>query len=140
METIRWSPEMSLGVPALDVAHQEFLQDLMLLDSIADEQFGPAFHALVAKIEADFHEEEEMMEDLDYPGIRAHCEQHARVLGALHHIEPRVMEGDIALGRDAVGLLPQWFTLHLATMDTALAFAAELDSEERGKVPGTARQ
>lgn len=140
METIRWSPEMSLGVPAMDVAHQEFLQDLMQLDSIEDERFGQAFHELVAKIEADFHEEEQMMEDLDYPGIRAHREQHARVLSALHHIEPRVMEGDIALGRDAVSLLPQWFTLHLATMDTALAFATELDSEERRKVLGTARQ
>jgi len=37
------------------------------------------------------------------------------------------MDGDIALGREAVELLPQWFLFHLSTMDTALAFALDLD-------------
>ncbi len=138
MDSVRWSPDMSLGVPALDAAHREFLQDLMRLDGVGDENFGAAFQELVARIEADFHEEESLMEALDYPGLRSHREQHARVLSALHHIEPRVVEGDVALGRDAVELLPQWFVVHLSTMDTALAFALELNNEEKKRVAGTA--
>lgn len=70
------------------------------------------------------------MEEIDYPELRAHREQHARVLSALHHVAPHVMNGDLALGREAAELLPQWFLFHLASMDTALAFALDLDGAE----------
>lgn len=130
MQTIKWSQDMSLGVPEMDLAHKAFLEELSALLAVSDEQFGPAFLVLVARIEGDFREEEELMEDLDYPGIAGHREQHARILGALHQVASRVMDGDIALGREAVALLPQWFMFHLSTMDTALAFALDLDKEE----------
>ena len=131
MHTVDWSQEMALGVPAMDEAHEELLNEMTELLTAQDERFAPAFMALIARFECDFREEEMLMEEIDYPGIRAHCEQHSRVLGALHHIAPRVMEGDIALGREAVELLPQWFLFHLSTMDTALAFALDLDRQEK---------
>jgi hemerythrin len=130
MGTIKWTPEMSLGIPAMDSAHEKFLQDLIQLAELADDKFGAAFLALIAHVECDFREEEQLMEDIDYPCMQDHLEQHARVLSALHHIAPRVMAGDIVLGRDATSLLPQWFSVHLATMDTALAFALELARAE----------
>ena len=127
MQTIDWSQEMSLGVPEIDDAHKLFLEDMAHVLTAPDESFVPAFLALVAKVEADFHEEETLMEQIEYPGLHGHREQHARVLGALHHVVPHVMDGDIALGREAVELLPQWFLFHLSTMDTALAFALDLE-------------
>lgn len=130
MKTTQWSGEMSLGVPQMDAAHERFVEDLGLLLTIRDEKFAAEFVALVARVEADFREEEQLMEDLDYPGTRAHREQHARVLGALHHVVPRVLDGDIALGREAVELLPQWFLMHLSTMDAALACTLELAQAE----------
>lgn len=130
METVGWSPEMSLGIPKMDAAHKSFLQNLHQMEAMSDDQFGDAFLTLISKIEIGFHEEEQTMEEIDYPGIQNHLEQHARVLSALHHIAPRVMEGEIALGRDAVALLPQWFAIHLSTMDAALAFAVELSGEQ----------
>lgn len=128
---LEWAQGMSLGVPAMDDAHKAFLEELSELLNAPDERFAPAFMTLVAKIERDFHEEEALMEDIDYPGLRGHCEQHSRVLGALHHIEPRVMAGDIALGREAIELLPQWFLFHLSTMDTALAFALDMNAQDQ---------
>lgn len=130
MQTIEWSQDMSLGVPEMDQAHKAFLDELAALLTVSDEKFVPDFLTLVARMELDFREEEDLMEDLDYPGIPGHREQHARILGALHHIASRVMDGDIALGREAVALLPQWFMFHLSTMDTALAFAVDVDKEE----------
>lgn len=130
MKELHWTQDMSLGVPAMDDAHRAFLDEMADLLTAPDDRFAPAFMTLVAKIETDFHEEEALMEDIDYPGIRGHCEQHSRVLGALHHIAPRVMAGDIALGREAIELLPQWFLFHLSTMDTALAFALDMNAQE----------
>lgn len=130
MQTIKWSPEMSLGIKGMDAAHKEFLEDLAELLTMPDERFAEAFMQLIGKVEKDFHEEEDLMEEMDYPGLPGHREQHARVLGALHHVAPHVMSGDIGLGREAAELLPQWFLFHLSTMDTALAFALDLDGAE----------
>ena len=130
MQTIKWSPEMSLGVKGMDAAHKEIFKDLTELLTLPDERFSAAFMQLVGKVEKDFREEEDLMEEINYPSLLEHREQHARVLGALHHVAPHVMGGDIGLGREAAELLPQWFLFHLSTMDTALAFALDLDGEE----------
>lgn len=137
MEQMKWSQDMALGVPGMDDAHKAFLEDLAELLMAPDDAFAPGFMKMIDKVEADFREEERLMEDIDYPGLQGHREQHARVLGALHHVAPHVMDGDIALGRETVELLPQWFLFHLSTMDTALAFALDLGG---GKVNPTTIQ
>ena len=63
------------------------------------------------------------METIYFSGIRSRLEQHARVLSALHHAELGVMEGDIAIGREVIALLPQWFEIHVSIMDRVLVAA-----------------
>jgi len=130
MQTIQWSQELAVGIPEMDESHKALLKQLEQALLAPDDLFAQAFLSLVAQIESDFREEEDVMEDIDYPGIRGHQEQHARVLGTLHHIAPHVMNGDLALGREAVDLLPRWFQVHMTTMDTALAFAIALEAKE----------
>ena len=89
-----------------------------------DERFADGFTALIAELEASFRDEEAAMEALNYPALRGHREQHARTLSALHHAQPQVEGGDVALGREALALLPKWLLLHRSTMDLALAGAA----------------
>ncbi|RZI42669.1 hypothetical protein EGT07_11770 [Herbaspirillum sp. HC18] len=137
MQSIKWSQDMSLGVNEMDAAHQIFLDELTELLNAPDDRFAQAFQSMVSHVEKDFHEEELLMEEIDYPGLQGHREQHARVLSALHHVVPHVMEGNFALGREAAELLPQWFLFHLSTMDTALAFALDLDGG--GVNPATIR-
>ena len=131
MNKVRWSPDMRLGLPCVDVAHEAVLQELERLAGTCDRDFAVEFFRLVDRIERDFHEEEAMMEEIDYPGLCAHREQHARLLGALHHVAARVMAGELDIGREAVALLPQWLVMHLGTMDTALALAWEICEAER---------
>lgn len=88
-----------------------------------DERFADGFTALIAELEASFRDEEAAMEALNYPALRGHREQHARTLSALHHAQPQVEGGDVALGREALDLLPKWLLLHRSTMDLALAGA-----------------
>lgn len=88
-----------------------------------DQRFADGFTALIAELEASFRDEEAAMEAFDYPALRGHREQHARALSALHHAQPLVEGGDVALGREALALLPQWLLLHRSTMDLALAGA-----------------
>lgn len=126
MKKLVWSPQMALGIPAMDDSHQEFVEQLAHLMNASDAEFSAGLATLIARIERDFREEEELMEEIDFPGLHSHREQHARVLSALHHVIPDVMQGNCAPARKAIELLPQWFQFHLSTMDTALAVALDM--------------
>jgi hemerythrin len=135
MQAVTWSSRMALGVPQMDQAHQSLLARLGKLAAEPDETFHEQFVALAQAIEADFKSEEALMEQIDFPGLPAHREQHARVLSALHHADPQVAQGDIQLGRICIELLPQWFLVHQATMDHALAVALDFAGHLRQAAP-----
>ncbi|WP_371417381.1 bacteriohemerythrin [Noviherbaspirillum sp. UKPF54] len=127
MSTLVWSPQMELGIPGMDSAHQAFFAELAHIAAAPDDQFGALFFLLIAKLERDFEEEEELMERIDFPALNSHREQHARVLSGLHHVVPHVMNGNIGIGRHAIELLQEWFLFHLTTMDLALAVALDMN-------------
>jgi hemerythrin len=132
MNTINWSADMCLGLPQMDAAHESFLQEIAALEQMEDPaRFCSGFLALIEHVETDFREEEQQMEEIDYPGLACHREQHARVLATLHRVAPCVMGGDMALGREALRLLPQWFMVHLSTMDTVLALTLKMIRSEQ---------
>lgn len=112
---------MDKGVDAMEEVHRDLLAQMNDLLRASDSAVAQGMERLVELMERDFRDEEELMERMSYPGIRAHMEQHARVLAALHRIEP----GDVPAARAALVLLPQWFAMHLATLDSALAEALE---------------
>jgi hemerythrin len=116
--------EMSLGVAAIDELHRDFFDALIDLSSASDSEFGVRYSAFIKQAEHAFSTEEQWMEEIDFPVLKIHREQHARVLAALHNVHLRVMEGDLATGREvAEKLLPQWCVFHMSTMDAELASA-----------------
>ena len=126
MLTSQWKADMALGVPAIDEAHEALFDELARLARLADQQFSTGFRDLIAAVERDFREEEDLMKAIGFPSLANHREQHARVLSGLHHAWAAVDEGDVEQGRHALTLLPQWLLFHQATMDLALAAALEL--------------
>ncbi|RKH09064.1 hypothetical protein D7V77_42800 [Corallococcus sp. CA041A] len=95
-----------------------------MLEQAPDAEFAAAFTRFVARVERDFREEEDLMEQIAFSGLNSHREQHARMLGGLHHVARQVMAGDMNAGREVVALMPGWFMLHIETMDGALAVTA----------------
>ena len=129
----QWKDEMALGVPAIDAAHRALFDQLARLEQLDDRYFSAGFRDLVAAVERDFREEEDLMEEIGFPSLANHREQHARVLCGLHHAWASVDEGELEQGRHALTLLPQWLLFHQATMDLALAaaLAAALEMLQR---------
>jgi hemerythrin len=125
-----WSPRLSLGMPTVDAGHRELLDELGNLEQATDADFGASYARFVARVERDFREEEELMEQMAFSGLANHREQHARMLGGLHHVARQVMAGDIRSGREVVALMPGWFMLHIETMDGALAVSALAPQEQ----------
>jgi hemerythrin len=122
MESMVWSPEMALGNVVIDAAHKDLFEQMFILLSGPDSELDSGLPLLVDQMERDFREEEDLMEGTDFPGIRSHREEHARVLGALHHIIP----GEPLAAREVLQLMAQWFPVHLATQDKALTIALDL--------------
>jgi hemerythrin len=126
MDKLVWSPQLSVGIPSMDAGHRAFIDEMGRLADLPNEEFGASLRALIAAMENDFREEEELMEKIDFSALQIHREQHARVLGALHRVVPGVFRGEYQAARNAIKLLPQWFLFHLSTMDAALAVAIEI--------------
>lgn len=119
MKKMTWLSELTVGNAALDAAHKGMFDQMVLLLCGKDSGLAAGFLSLADKLERDFREEEMLMEDIDFPGIRRHREEHAKVLSALHRVDP----GDPLAAREVLTLMMQWFPAHVATMDAALVAA-----------------
>lgn len=135
MEEPIWTPDMALGIPLMDDAHQALAQQITALQQVPEDgAFDSGLARLTESLEADFRAEEQIMEAIAYPAIRSHREQHARVLATLHGLA----DGDHAARRRAVELLLPWFHVHLETADTALAAALQVAGVQFDTGPATA--
>jgi hemerythrin len=61
------------------------------------------------------------MEQSKFPAMGEHKADHQRILGELAQFKKRLDKGLVSFARAyAVEKLPNWFTLHVMTMDSAL--------------------
>lgn len=124
MSLIRIAAKPASGIAALDELHRLCRAAIDDLVNAGEDRLEAGFHILLRQFEYAFRMEEQWMENVDYAALKPHREQHARVMGALHHVHLKVMDGDFALGRRVLDdLLPHWLSLHVDTMDSALAIA-----------------
>ena len=116
------------GVTALEQLHR-LCSDAIATAAVAcDTDFSSRFSLLIKQMHHAFATEEKWMETVDHPALQCHREQHARALGALHHVHASVMQGDVGVGRRVVSdLLPKWFAFHAETMDNVLALTLRFD-------------
>ncbi len=111
-----------LGVSFMDQTHREFVQRLARLEHASAHDFPLLFRDLVEHTTLHFSTEEAAMTSSAFPATAEHREEHARVLGEMHRIAERVAGGRTAFARAYLrDRLPEWFTLHAVTMDSALA-------------------
>lgn len=115
-------PRYTLGHTDMDDTHRAFID---LLNQIADsgkQEFPGLFQKLIEYTEQHFEMEEQLMSQSAFPAWREHEADHQRVLGDLHRFGQRMSAGSTMMGRAYIcEQLPQWFDLHAATMDSALA-------------------
>lgn len=122
MTLIEKTGALIVGYDLIDNDHDEFIGLLNKLDAAGNANFPALFRQLYEQTERHFERENELMKQFSYPGETEHKGEHQRVLGEFKQFKSRVDKGLIAFGRSFVkDRLPQWFGLHVATMDSALA-------------------
>lgn len=115
-------PRYHLGEERMDATHREFIDFVNRLDQADKTGFMELFPLLVEHTRAHFDAENESMRQSAFPAIAEHQAEHQRVLGELDRFAEKVRQGSIQFARAWVrDRLPDWFNLHAATMDSALA-------------------
>ena len=113
---------IKVDYPKVDNDHSEFVALLNQLDTASNAEFPALFRQLFEHTEQHFAMENQLMLDYGFPAEAEHKGEHVRVLGEFKQFQTRVDKGMIAFGRSFVKeRLPQWFLLHITTMDSALA-------------------
>ncbi|MDD5413010.1 MAG: hemerythrin domain-containing protein [Methylobacter sp.] len=121
MALIEKTDVLTVGYDQIDNDHDEFINLLNELDSAGNANFPVLFKQLYEQTEQHFERENQLMKQFSYPGETEHKGEHQRVLGEFKQFKSRVDKGLIAFGRSFVkDRLPQWFGLHVTTMDSAL--------------------
>ena len=114
----------------LDNDHDDFISLLNQLDVADNANFPALFQQLYEQTGQHFERENQLMKQFSFPGEGEHKSEHQRVLGEFKQFKSRVDKGLIAFGRAFVkDRLPQWFGLHVTTMDSALAAHINKQSE-----------
>ena len=139
MAIIEWRDDrFLLGVAEMDATHIEFVDQVNRLSLATNDEFAHLYGALIVHMREHFEYEDRIMVETGFPAINEHRDEHLRVLGELALFNKRVRSGMVAFGRNYIrGRMAEWFILHSATMDSALAahintgLAARADSEPK---------
>ncbi len=112
----------TLGVTELDHAHEEFILQVAALIQSSDVEFPALFQLLINHTRSHFNEEGQLMRSSKYQGLAMHESEHHRMLGELQQLNRTLKRGCLPLVRAFVKQgLPEWFDVHLSTMDSAFA-------------------
>jgi len=123
MSIIKWDDAIFLlGITGMDNTHREFISLLNGLASADNKDFARLFDQLIEHTQQHFQREEELMTEYNFPAYAEHKDEHQRVLGELNQFKKRVDIGLITFARNYINArMPEWFNLHAASMDSALA-------------------
>ncbi len=111
-----------LGIDFMDQTHREFIDLLGKAAQANKQQFVHDYHRLLEHTRDHFDREDAVMQQCLFSAIDEHRAEHRRVLHEMNAMLASIARGHSALARAYVTeRMPEWFELHTATMDSALA-------------------
>ena len=124
-------PPIKLGNTIIDDTHEEFTTLLSQLINTPNEKYASAFKTFLEHVEKHFSQEDSLMLQSRDPSLAEHQSEHKRVLGELKQFEKRIAMGRSSLAKAYIkDKLPEWFSLHTSTMDSALVAHLEKTNTE----------
>lgn len=106
----------------IDELHKEFVQIYNSVDTLSYSSFINKLRELKEHSKRHFAYEESLMDEFGYPTSREHKEEHQKVL---HEMDFFINKSNTIIGKQMLKAyytqkLPDWFDLHLISMDSDL--------------------
>ena len=121
MAVLDRSGGLSLGLPFMDQAREDFIGRLARVDEADDIGLPSAWRDLVACAVENFAREDMWMRTTDYASRKQHAIQHRVVLEVMREAALQAEEGRLLQAREMAHQLRHWYLKHVQTLDAALA-------------------
>ena len=113
----------SLGVPEIDLQHQELANLINRLDDAvkhyaSEEVAIHLFDEMISYARSHFETEERLMDQYGYLGNEVHKQAHQRLIGQANYLREKFIQGGELL---ALQYLKDWLLPHILDMDKPLA-------------------
>lgn len=119
--SLAWHDGMLLGLEAMDLEHQKFVELIGSVRHASDSGVAAALDALATHVREHFRSEEALMRRTGFPARECHAAEHEAVLRSIAGVRARVDAGDIEAARRLGAALADWFPGHAEFLDAALA-------------------
>ena len=112
----------AVGIDTIDALHEELEDRLAVLQAAGSgPAAGVALAALLEHLQRHFAHEEGLMTGTDFPMSSCHAREHASVIEVVVEVQRLLEAGDSAPLERLAPAMTEWFALHAAGMDAALA-------------------
>ena len=116
-----WTERLSSNYLPMDETHQEFVTLCAALSENKPETYLDRLDALISHSLDHFEQENQWMEENNFPPAACHRREHEAVLEVMTEVRRRVALGEADLGQSLAEEMPMWFEHHVDTMDNMLA-------------------
>lgn len=122
MSEMKWTPELDVGVDAMNNQHKRLIQEMNVLYRAYERgasaaELAPLIASLAKVTTAHFKSEEGYMAKIGYPQLEQHKLVHVSLLRQFDdHVEK--FERERALRPEFFGFLRFWLTAHICGIDT----------------------
>ena len=125
MDLLQWKASFSLGIPAVDLEHQEMIGTInRVYATLENEHDSDALEAVLgdihAGISAHFALEERLMKEAAYGEYVAHKDNHEELLDQIRDMMDSFTDNPETGKRMLQRCLSDWFGQHFATFDARL--------------------
>lgn len=119
-----------VGNALIDRDHQQFIDLVNRIAGATSAEFASLFDELYAHTQEHFDRENELMTQYGFPAEVIHRNEHQRVLNEFKQFQRQTAKGSLSMARAfVIEQVPEWFNLHIATMDSALASFIDFKSQ-----------
>lgn len=119
--SMQWSDAYLLGFGPMDTVHEEFVHILGKMQSAPDAELRMLLDQFTQHLTQHFDMENVWMLETDFPPRDCHMGEHAAVLESVQEVRELLAQGDVAICRELVAQLADWFPKHADQLDSALA-------------------
>jgi hemerythrin len=121
-----WKEEYSVGVPIIDEQHKIIFQQInQLYDAVEKEDLSKALKHAFSILEeyemTHFNMEEELMNKMDFPGLREHKQHHEQFKRQIREIMLEYENGSLIQFAVLLDFLKRWWEEHIITEDQQYA-------------------
>lgn len=122
MALITWEEKLSVNIHSMDQEHQQLIQLINELHDAMRQGLGKlvistTLENLVQYTQTHFTNEEKLMQDYGYSGLKDHQKEHNTLTKQVLDLQKRYAQGEGVLTIEIMQFLKNWLTHHILETD-----------------------